>query len=310
MSDSTLLRKRAKPRQSTGAVNRRHEKGAADERKYHNAGGSYYSGTMRTMALLLAGLFLAQQLLLHLASFRDGGIDVMKLEPIEMLSTVPLGFTLDLPRDQGPLELYLDSQLISSVADPAPTKDGPGSFNFGTCDIADHGENVLSHAFSLGRGELGNLKSVLLRPGDHVVEIQRRNGTRLLPYAQMEVKVHAPPELILTSSGDQHSPYVDAYELALREIGSNVACNHFVAGTGWSQLWTRDTSFAAELGAALIHPNVVKRSLMASVEVWRGGKEVWLQDKCGHFGGWPNLSDAIVGVRGAWSLYLVTGDKE
>ena len=103
--------------------------------------------------------------------------------------------------------------------------------------------------------------------------------------------------------------YENSYKLALKEIGQNIACNHFVAGTGWSQLWTRDTSFAAELGAALIHPQVVQKSLMASVEVWENGENVWLQDKCGHFGGWPNLSDAIVGVRGAWSLYLVNGDK-
>jgi len=30
---------------------------------------------------------------------------------------------------------------------------------------------------------------------------------------------------------------------------------------------------------------------------------------CGHFGGWPNLSDAIVGARGAWHLYLYTGNS-
>ena len=46
------------------------------------------------------------------------------------------------------------------------------------------------------------------------------------------------------------------------------------------------------------------------VETLSNGKSAWLQDKCGHFGGWPNLSDAIVGTRGAWSLYLVDGDKK
>lgn len=32
------------------------------------------------------------------------------------------------------------------------------------------------------------------------------------------------------------------------------------------------------------------------------------QDKCGHFGRWPALTDSIVGATGAWSLYLATGD--
>jgi hypothetical protein len=38
--------------------------------------------------------------------------------------------------------------------------------------------------------------------------------------------------------------------------------------------------------------------------------ECWAQDVCGHFGGWPNLTDSIVGSVGAWSLYQVTEDKE
>ena len=83
-----------------------------------------------------------------------------------------------------------------------------------------------------------------------------------------------------------------------------------MAGSGWVRLWTRDTSYASELGAAFLHPQIVMKSLMDSVEVWKDGKKVWLQDTCSHFGGWPILSDAIVGVRGAWPLYLVTGDKE
>jgi len=38
--------------------------------------------------------------------------------------------------------------------------------------------------------------------------------------------------------------------------------------------------------------------------------DCWYQDKCGHFAGWPNLTDAIVGASGTWGLYLVTGDRE
>ena len=65
-----------------------------------------------------------------------------------------------------------------------------------------------------------------------------------------------------------------------------------------------------ELGAGLLNPDMSKQSLKKSIQRDREFGEVWLQDQCGHFGGWPNLSDAIVGVRGAWSIYLTTGDTE
>lgn len=235
--------------------------------------------------------------------------NVIHLEKMNILTTVPLGFTLEVPQNMGALEIYLDHQLVSSINNPVPS-DNMYKFDFGTCDISKPGENVLNHAFSLERGQLEDIKSIFLKPGDHIVEIQTRHADskQLLPYAQKEIKVNTPPQLII--GGNQGLQYEDAYNLALKEIGHCIACGNFVAGTGWSQLWTRDTSFASELGAALIHPDVVKKSLLASVETLSNGKNAWLQDKCGHFGGWPNLSDAIVGTRGAWSLYLVDGDKE
>lgn len=234
--------------------------------------------------------------------------NVIHLEKMDILTTVPLSFTLELPQNMGALEIYLDHQLVSSINNPIPSED-MYKFNFGTCDISQHGENILNHAFSLERGQLEDIKSILLKPGNHIFEIQRRHAdsNQLLPYAQKEIRVNTPPQLMI---GNQGLQYEDAYNLALKEIGHCIACGNFVAGTGWSQLWTRDTSFASELGAALIHQEVVKKSLLASVETLSNRKSVWLQDKCGHFGGWPHLSDAIVGTRGAWSLYLVDGDKE
>jgi hypothetical protein len=110
------------------------------------------------------------------------------------------------------------------------------------------------------------------------------------------------------SSGIQS--YNDAYNLAMTEMATNVVNGTFIAGAGWDQLWTRDTSFAVELAAGLVYPQVSMTSLKESVEKDDEFGDVWLQDKCGHFGGWPNLSDAIVGARGSWELYLITGDLE
>lgn len=104
--------------------------------------------------------------------------------------------------------------------------------------------------------------------------------------------------------------YDTAYQLALSEISANIENGIFIAGAGWKQLWTRDTSYAVEQGASLLYPELSKASLKRSVQNDKHLGPVWLQDTCGHFQGWPNLSDAIVGVRGAWSVYLTTGDAE
>lgn len=79
-----------------------------------------------------------------------------------------------------------------------------------------------------------------------------------------------------------------AYDLAFSEVDQNIHPNqkHFIAGAGWTQLWTRDTSYAIELGAGLIHPDISLISLSACTEHVPNIGAVWLQDVCGHFGGW------------------------
>jgi hypothetical protein len=106
------------------------------------------------------------------------------------------------------------------------------------------------------------------------------------------------------------SDYDVAYRLAMSETSQNSKGGVFVAGAGWNQLWTRDTAYSVELGAGLVRPDLAKKSLQQSIQRHAEFGDVWLQDVCGHFGGWPTLSDAIVGVRGAWSLYSITGDVD
>jgi len=104
--------------------------------------------------------------------------------------------------------------------------------------------------------------------------------------------------------------YDEAYQKARKTIAADVRKGKFLAGKNWDQVWTRDTAYSVELGCALLHPDVSKTTLLGLKENVRGIGECWYQDKCGHFGGWPNLTDAIVGAQGTWALYLVTGDKE
>jgi hypothetical protein len=101
-----------------------------------------------------------------------------------------------------------------------------------------------------------------------------------------------------------------AYQKARRDISNDVRDGRFLAGEKWAQTWTRDTSFSVDLACALLHPDVSKRTLLGLRDRVSGIGECWAQDRCDHFGGWPSLSDSIVGTSGAWSLYLVTGDRE
>ena len=104
--------------------------------------------------------------------------------------------------------------------------------------------------------------------------------------------------------------YDQAYGKARQVIASDVQDGSFLAGAHWAQVWTRDTSYSVDMACALLHPDVSKKTLLGLKEQVPGIGECWYQDKCGHFAGWPNLTDAIVGATGAWSLYLVTGDSQ
>jgi len=110
------------------------------------------------------------------------------------------------------------------------------------------------------------------------------------------------------SSGQ--SAYDQAYEKARRVIAADVQDGKFLAGQNWQQVWTRDTSYSVELACALLHPDVSKTTLLGLSQPVDGIGDCWYQDKCGHFAGWPNLTDAIVGASGTWALYVVTGDRE
>jgi hypothetical protein len=103
--------------------------------------------------------------------------------------------------------------------------------------------------------------------------------------------------------------YDEAYQKARQTIAGDVRDGKFLAGQNWAQVWTRDTSYSVELACALLHPEVSRTTLLGLTQEVAGVGECWFQDKCGHFAGWPNLTDAIVGAAGAWSLYLVTGDQ-
>jgi Amylo-alpha-1,6-glucosidase len=123
-----------------------------------------------------------------------------------------------------------------------------------------------------------------------------------------EQKVNAPAgqTLVFDSNVDAYNA---AYQKARRVIENDIRDGKFIAGKGWPQVWTRDSSFSTDLALALFQPKASLETLLGLKEEVPGIGECWIQDFCGHFGGWPNLSDSIVGAIGAWQLYLVSGDE-
>ncbi len=95
------------------------------------------------------------------------------------------------------------------------------------------------------------------------------------------------------------------YRMAVHELGQDMTEDGLMrAGAAWSGVWTRDIAYAAALGAALVEPEAVRRSLESRV---RDG--IVLQDT-GTGGGWPVSTDRVVWALGAWALYLSTGDRD
>ncbi|SCF45816.1 ricin-type beta-trefoil lectin domain protein [Micromonospora mirobrigensis] len=104
--------------------------------------------------------------------------------------------------------------------------------------------------------------------------------------------------------------YDAAYVKALADIHADVVNGKFIAGTNWAEIWTRDSAYSADLGAGFVEPTVTVATMRGLTEKDAQLGDVWIQDVCGHFGGWPNLSDAIVGAVGAWAAYLNSGDQD
>lgn len=103
--------------------------------------------------------------------------------------------------------------------------------------------------------------------------------------------------------------YNEAWRKARQVVANDSKHGKFIAGKGWPQVWTRDSSFSMDLALALLEPSLCEATLLGLKQEVTGIGECWEQDFCGHFGGWPNLTDSIVGALGAWSLYEVTGNE-
>lgn len=100
-----------------------------------------------------------------------------------------------------------------------------------------------------------------------------------------------------------------AYAKAWRDVAGNIVADRLIAGQNWPQIWTRDSAYALDLGSGLGRPDIAKATMRAKTTMIGLG-EVWSQDRAGHFGQWPHLTDSIVGAVGVWAAYLADGDRD
>lgn len=106
---------------------------------------------------------------------------------------------------------------------------------------------------------------------------------------------------------DSGHPAIDAaYDKANRDIAANIVGGTFIAGLEWPTVWVRDASYAIDLACGSSFPEV-SRDTMRSLATPDGA---WAQDRAAHFGGWPSLTDSIVGAIGVWATFLATADYD
>jgi hypothetical protein len=101
-----------------------------------------------------------------------------------------------------------------------------------------------------------------------------------------------------------HEDHDAAYAKAIGDVAGDIVGGRLIAGQRWDSIWTRDSCYALDLGAGLGVPEVGEATLRAL-----GAQDGWMQDRAGHFGGWPYLTDSVVGAVGAWAVYLAGANE-
>ena len=86
-------------------------------------------------------------------------------------------------------------------------------------------------------------------------------------------------------------------------------CNCFETGRLWTYVWTRDTSYATDLGLATIDPARARNSLEFKLSEKRGGGQLSIIQDTGSGGSWPISTDRVAWALGARAL-LRTLDGE
>jgi hypothetical protein len=103
--------------------------------------------------------------------------------------------------------------------------------------------------------------------------------------------------------------------------GAAIPCECFETGEKWHYVWTRDLSYAADLGLALLDPQRVRNSLLFKLSGWRtgvtkparaAGSDDGLQivQDTGSGGSWPVSTDRVAWAYAAEKVLLTLPVRE
>jgi hypothetical protein len=103
--------------------------------------------------------------------------------------------------------------------------------------------------------------------------------------------------------------------------GNPIACECFETGEKWHYVWTRDLSYAADLGLALLDPQRVRNSLLFKLSGWRDGvtkparaagsaSGLQIVQDTGSGGSWPVSTDRIAWAYAAEKVLLALPPQE
>ncbi|MBC3765590.1 esterase [Neptunicella marina] len=144
------------------------------------------------------------------------------------------------------------------------------------------------------RDDLAPNRAIVEQPGAAYVRSGNELFDGLFALAQIEMQLDA----------------VDEIQDGAYNHGEAIACECFETGEKWHYVWTRDLSYAANLGLALLEPQRVVNSLLFKTSGFRqqinisdvvaGDKSGWqiIQDT-GSGGSWPISTDRVTWAFGA-----------
>ncbi|HET7663465.1 MAG TPA: Six-hairpin glycosidase-like protein [Rhodanobacteraceae bacterium] len=144
--------------------------------------------------------------------------------------------------------------------------------------------------------------------GEHVGMQARPSGGYTLSWAYGQRHIPAAPLRVDTASmlfdglfamaqDDLQRDSVDAIHDGAYDHGNAIACHCFVTGLKWPYVWTRDLSYATDLGLWRFDPTRVRNGLLFKLSTVRKASApqgLYPMQDTGSGGSWPISSDRVV----------------
>ncbi len=99
-------------------------------------------------------------------------------------------------------------------------------------------------------------------------------------------------------------------EISDDSFRGSTSCECFVTGELWHWVWTRDISYAVELGLAWLDPQRSANSLLFKLSDTRDGDGLQIVQDTGTGGSWPVSTDRVTWIRGAMAVLKYTDHPE